>query len=127
MYVKPKVNVLNTIKSNNDLFKYLRELQDFKKYDEYNYNKFNINIQIFFSIYLKIHDINVNKKTFIKLKKYKSKCMKYLNRIPFRIENDLILSQKLYNIIYNINRILESFLFNSSVKLNVFYNSAYNL
>lgn len=123
-YVRPKLTVLNSIKSNKELFNLLLELQSYRKYNEYNYIKFNINLQRFFNVYLEIHDYDVNKNIFIKLKKLKSKTVKYMNRIPFYLDNDVILSQKLYNLIFNINNILESLLFNASEKLDIFYNSA---
>lgn len=119
------MTVLNSIKANKEFFALLSELQDFKHYDEYNYIKFNKYIQVFINIYLKIHDYEPNGEVlFKKLKKLKSKSIKYLNRIPFNLDNDLQKSQKLYNIIYNINDILESLLFQASYKLNIFYNSA---
>jgi len=124
-YINPKMNVFNSIKANKELFDLLTELQGFKHYDTYNYTKFNKYIQVFFNVYLKVHDYETNGSVlFNKLKKLKSKSIKYLNRIPFNLDNDLQKSQKLYNIIYNINDMLESFLFQASYKLNVFYNSA---
>lgn len=125
IYVKPQLNTIDSFKKNDKFHKYLNILHLHKNIDIENYRKFRKKLHMFFNVYLKSHNHNANENTMIKLKKYKSKTMKYLNRIPFKIPNDVELSKIIYDSIYNINNILEAYLFECSERLNVFYNSAF--
>ena len=122
-FVKPHVDTITTLNKNDDLKKYMNIIDEFSSVDVYNYSRFNINIKLFFNSYIASHHYNAKPNVLLRLKRLKSKTMKYLNRIPFRIENDLKRSQRLYSAIYNINNILETYTHKSASLLNEFYQS----
>lgn len=123
--VKPHKDTVSNISKNDDLKKHLQIIEEFSSVDPYNYSKFQSNIKLFFNSYIQSHHYNAKSSVLMRLKRLKSKTMKYLNRIPFRVENDLHRSQKLYNAIYNINIILENYTHKTAQMLNEFYQSPY--
>jgi hypothetical protein len=124
-FIKPHVDTVTDINKNDDLKKHLQVIEEFSSIDPYNYVKFQSNVKLFFNSYIQSHHYNAKSSVLLRLKRLKSKTMKYLNRIPFRLENDLHRSQKLYNAIYNINIILESYTHRTAQMLNEFYQSPY--
>lgn len=124
-FLKPHVDTVSTLNKNDDLKKHMSIIDEFSSIDPYNYSKFQMNIKLFFNSYIQSHHYNAKPNILVRLKRLKSKTMKYLNRIPFRLENDLKRSQRLYNAIYNINNILENYTHKSAEMLNEFYQSPY--
>ena len=124
-FIKPHVDTVTDINKNDDLKKHLQVIDEFSSVDPYNYSKFQSNIKLFFNSYIQSHHYNAKTNILQRLKRLKSKTMKYLNRIPFRLENDIHRSQRLYNTIYNVNVILESYTRRTAQMLNEFYQSPY--
>ena len=124
-FVKPHVETVSSLNKNDDMKKHLQVIDQFSSVDPYNYSKFQSNIKLFFNSYIQSHHYNAKSSVLQRMKRLKSKTMKYLNRIPFRLENDLHRSQKLYNAIYNVNIILESYTHKTAQMLNEFYQSPY--
>lgn len=124
-FLKPHVDTVSNINKNEDLAKHLQVIEEYSSVDPYNYSKFHSNVKLFFNSYIQSHHYNAKSSVLQRLKRLKSKTMKYLNRIPFRLENDLHRSQRLYNAIYNVNMILESYTHKTAQMLNEFYQSPY--
>lgn len=122
-FLKPHMDTVSNLNENDDLKKHLETIEEFSSIDPYNYTRFQTFIKLFFNSYIASHHYNAKPNILQRLKRLKSKTMKYLNRIPFRLENDLPRSQRLYNAIYNINVILENYTHKTAGMLNEFYQS----
>lgn len=123
---RPQMDTMSNVTDNDQLKKHLDTISKFKDTDKRSYEKFHQNIVKFFNAYMQSHDFysNKNPNNFDRMKKYKDNCAKYVNRIPLRLHNDLVLSQELYNAIYNLKTILESYTYDAANRHKTFYHSA---
>lgn len=123
---RPKMETMSSVTDNDQLKKHLDIIAKYRDTDKRSYDKFHQNIVKFFNAYMQSHDFysDKNPKNFDRLKKYKDNISKYMNRIPLRLHNDLVKSQELYNSVYNLNTILESYTYESANKHKTFYHSA---
>lgn len=123
---RPQMDTMSSVTDNDQLKEHLDTISSFKDTDKRSYEKFHQNLVKFFNAYMQSHDFysNKNVQNFDRMKRYKDNCAKYVNRIPLRLHNDLVLSQKLYNAIYNLKTIMESYTYDAANRHRTFYHTA---
>lgn len=124
LYIQPKLKSVKDVYKDEQLQIYLNIIEICKDVNIHSYEKFYSQLRAFFGQYLNSFNFYNDESTFNKMKNHKHKCMKYVNRIPLDIHNDMKLSNKLQNAIYNIDMILETYLNKVAYEKDIFYHKS---
>ena len=107
-YVRPYVSSLRSISKDTALNGHLSVVNLCQQFDYRSHQKAVSNVKGFMITYS--NTFKENEDVLSKMKKQKFRVMKYLNRIPLRMQNDANLEHSLQNSIQSIDGILENYL-----------------
>lgn len=121
VYVSPWLKTVNTFKKDRQLNGHLGIVALAEEFDSRSYKKALHHLRRYFYFYSQSY----NENTTTKLKHHHYNCMKYLRRIPFRLNNDANLQHGINQAIDNINIILENYTFESHDRNESYYFGQY--
>lgn len=124
LYIQPKLKSIKDVYKDEQLQKYLNVIEICKNVNTHSYEKFYNQLRAFFGQYLNSFNLYSDNSTFNKMKSHKFKCMKYLNRLPLDVHNDLHLSTQLKEAVVNIDNILETYLNKVAYEKDIFYHKS---
>ena len=100
---------------NSSILPYLEILKNYKSVDEHAYKKTMFHVNRFYFYHFE--------NNFEKCEKHYNYIMDYLNRIKFRLENDIDRDKALHKLIQNIETVLIQHIYLVSSRLDKYYNN----
>ena len=106
VYVKPRKDIINRLKSDPDFSHYLLIIESNSEFDKDSYDKVMKHLRIFMIYFSQAFE---NEVMLEKMKRQHHKIMKYLNRMVFSIPNSMKRYNYMQSAIKNIDNILKGY------------------
>jgi hypothetical protein len=121
-YVSPIIEMSSQMTSDNELRSILQSLASFEQYDKSSYNKGISHLKRFLSYWSE--SFTKNTCDVYKLKKHRTASLKYMRRIPLRLDNDYHSEITLVTNLSNLELVLDNYIFEATERCNSFYNGS---
>ena len=121
IYISPGINLMKAMKHDENLSNHMNVLENVKRFDERSFNKCKNHLNQFLENYGKTYLYDEQNRYMRRMLFHKYKCVGYMNRIPFRMDNDPVMKENVQQSIKTIESIMENYTVESANRKQVNY------
>ena len=121
MYISPGINVIDAVKHDTNLSACIEAINNAERFDPRSCKMYQEHIKLFLNNYGKTLYYVGDRRHIRKMIYHRHKCIGYLNRIPFRINNDVSLKELLERNSKAIDAILKNYIVEATNRAGIIY------